>query len=134
MENLLEELEWVKAKIDDLQSRQRQIEKELLDSDLSFLQKFKIWYEGESEGYQDWIIDTPLLYKYFKDEQRYDRYNRGETVDLESLFGDEIMFVFTDEGAREEYSEEDFNEILEKYTPIMQEAMENDIKSFKFDW
>lgn len=134
MNELQKQLDKINQEINELKIRKQLIENEIIANSSNFLEKFKIWYNNDSESHHEWYLDKdtfPLMNAMVSDRE----YRRGETIDLERLFGDEAMFLLLDEGAITEYgSEEEFLLALEEYLPVAKEAMDNDVKSFKLDW
>lgn len=136
-EQLKKDLQQINKEIAILKNHKYNLEQQIIDSSTNFIEKFKIWYDNDVEGHYDWWIskdEFPLLRKYMEESNLTDWARRGETIDLERLFGDEIMFLFLDEDAKEEFSEEEYVTSLAKYQPYMKEAMDKNMKSFKLDW
>lgn len=125
-----EEYDNIVAQIKQLQERKCELEKLMTESSDSFIEKFKIWYNNDDEGHHDWIISYPILRGLFN-EIDYPR--RGKTYYLPDLVGGEDDFwAFMDGQEDDEYF--CLNDYLAKYQNALQEAMDNNMKSFNADW
>jgi hypothetical protein len=125
-----EEYDKIVAQIHELQERKSELEKLMIESSDSFIEKFKLWYNSDDEGLHEWLIDYPILRALF-DELDYPR--RGKTYELYDLVGGEDDFWAFMEG------EEDSEffclaDYLALYQPALEEAMANNMKCFKCDW
>lgn len=124
-----EEYDNIVLQIRELQKRKSELEKLMIESSDSFVEKFKLWYNSEDEGHYEWLIDYPLLRALFN---QIDTPRRGQTYYLPDLIGEEEFWAFMDGEEDDEYF--NLNDFLKEYQPALEEAMKHNIKSFKCDW
>ncbi len=136
MEKLQKQYDEVIAEIAKLQKRKRKLEKQMINSAVTFMDKFRIWYFNDNDGHHDYIIDSPHL-RALLDGRDYNRY---QTIELERLIGDDdFQMLINPEEFKECFdSEEEFqkeyDELLTRLQPALQEAMDTNMKSFELDW
>lgn len=136
MEELKKEYEKVIAEINILEARKLKLEQEMIIQSSDFMEKFRIWYKNDDDGYHRWIVNSPILRKLLDNIDP----RRGETIDLDRLIGyDEFEFLLSPEDYIDDFeTPEDFkieyDKTLEQYQPALQEAMDTNMKSFKCDW
>lgn len=136
------ELENINLQIEALNKRKKVIEDKLCLI-LPFIERFKIWFHNNDKGHYDWLVgrdEYPLIRGEF--DKNPDRFRRGETVDLEHLICDEVFEIWAynqiavyckNEKEVEEFNNE-LDALLLEYQPLLEEAMEKNLKSFKVDW
>jgi len=125
-----EEYDNIVNQIEELQKRKAELEKLMLESSDSFVEKFRIWYNSDDDGHHDWMISFPKLRALFDE---IDEPRRGKTYYLPDLVGGEDDFwAFMDGQEDNEYF--CLNDYLGKYKDALQEAMDNNMKSFNADW
>lgn len=143
MDELKAELQDIKNQIKVLKKRKASIEKELMNESTDFKDKFMIWFKSDSGKHNPWLPredEYPLIRR--KLNENMDAYRRGETVYLENLFCDEVFEIWTQDVVHEycktKKEVDDFNEELAIFIkdnqPLLEEAMNKNIKSFKLDW
>jgi hypothetical protein len=126
-----EEYDKIVNQIYELEKRKAELEKLLFESSDSFIEKFRVWYNSDDEACHPYAISFPKLEALF--DKVYDTPRRGKTYELYDFVGDEDEFwAFID-------GEEDdgyfcLADYLAKYQPALEEAMENNMKRFKYDW
>lgn len=124
-----EEYDNIVAQIKELQERKSELEKLMFQASDSFIEKFKIWYNNDDEGHHEWMVDFPILRELFNE---IDEPRRGKTYYLPDLVGVEDFWVFM--GGQEDDEYFSLNDYLAKYQNALQEAMDNNMKSFNADW
>jgi hypothetical protein len=123
-----EEYDKIVFQIEELQKRKSELEKLMIESSDSFVEKFKIWFNSEDDGHHDWLITYPLLRDLF---DRIDA-RRGQTYHLPDLIGEDEFWAFMDGDEDDEYF--NLKSFLKRYQPALEEAMKHNMKSFKCDW
>ena len=68
--------------IQELQKRKAELEKLMLETSDSFVEKFRIWYNSDDDGHHDWMIRFPKLRALFNE---IDEPRRGKTYYLPSI-------------------------------------------------
>lgn len=130
----IERNEIVKS-IEKLMERKREIDSKMLKMSTDFISKFKIWYNNDDECHQDFIVQTPLLRALLDDMAEV---RRGKIYTIEDLIGEDDMYVLLNpEGCgfrTKEDAQKAIKEVLDRYQPALQEAMDNNMKSFECDW
>lgn len=143
MDELKAELQDIKNQIKILKKRKASIEKELMNESTDFKDKFMIWFKSDSGKHYSYLVrqeDCPLMFR--KVFENIDAYRRGETIYLENLLCDEVFEIWTQDVIHEycktQKEVDDFNEELAIFIkdnqPLLEEAMNKNIKSFKLDW
>ena len=137
-----EEYDKIVAEIGRLQTRKSELEKLMLESTDSFIDKFRLWYNSEDECHHSWMIDEdvfPLLRAEF--DKRVDTPRRGKTYEVDSLIGhDDALFndIVNPSNKIYKYKKGEYEKLLEEflseYQPLMEEAMKGEMKSFEADW
>lgn len=138
--SLKEGLEDLKAQIEELKTRKKLMEEEILKSDEDFLTKLRIWAESEKKGHSDWLIDkekNPLM------RERFNALDpmRGKTYDLSDLIGCDDWELLIEPSTvtqswfdNEQEYEEAVTKALQYNQPLLEEAMRTNIFSFECDW
>jgi hypothetical protein len=129
----------INSQINSLQDQKKHIEQLLLNSTDKFLEKFMIWYNNSDKCHSFYMPRTPIINQII---QNSDRFRRGETVDIQDIIGEEdfIFFIHNKQELHEKdfVTQEEYNEtypyLVTKYMPLLKEAFDNKIKSFKLDW
>jgi hypothetical protein len=125
-----EEYDEVLGKIAELKVRKAELEKLMSDASDEFHVKVNFWWSNDDEGHHEWLIKYPLLRGLF---DKRGHYNRHETMYLYDLVGGEDEFTtFLENGVNSEW----FNmaDYIKEYGPAIQEAIDNNMKSFVVDW
>jgi len=131
---MIEEIENIKQQISELEKKKAFLEKQLNKANDDFLIKFLKWYNNDEKCFYPFTITKekfPLLTIMVNNING----NRYQTYSLEDLIGAKNLYCFTNhKEALKEFKESEINEIIEVYTPLLKEAMGNNMKSFTLDW
>lgn len=129
-----EEIENIKQQILELEKKKAYLEKQLNKANDDFMIKFLKWYNNDEKCYYPFIITKekfPLLSIIVNNISG----NRYQIYTLEDLIGTKNLYCFTNHSeAIKEFRESEINEIIEEYTPLLEEAMRNNMKSLTLDW
>lgn len=141
-EELSIELEDINNQIEILNKRKRIVE-DKLSSISPFKERFLIWFNNGDVCHYDWLVreeEYPLIRGEF--DKNPDAYRRSETITLERLLCEEIFDIWAHKqiahycDTDEEYDEfyEELDTFLTEYQPLLEEAMNKNLKSFRVDW
>ena len=129
-----EEIENIKQQILELEKKKAYLEKQLGKANDDFLVKFLKWYNNDEKCFYPFPITKekfPLISIIVNNLNG----NSFQTYTLEDLIGAKNLYCFTNHNkAIKEFKESEINEIIEGYTPLLEEAMENNMKSFNLQW
>jgi hypothetical protein len=120
---MTEEIKKLKEQRDAINKQIAELETRELKKAISFEQKLRVWYESDYGIELDWIPskdEYPRLRALIKGWEM----DRGRTYDLREFFEDEIYYIL------DGYS----SPVREDYIKAIEEVVEKNLHSFKFDW
>lgn len=102
---------------------------ELEDKDLDFEHKFKKWLKSSKGKHEIYVPSFPNLRELMKDHQ----FNRYQTYNIRNDYPfDGYWSCIVEEDGKEIAEEEDWD--YDVILKAAKEAMDNNLKSFKYDW
>jgi len=131
---LQEELRKKQAKIRVLKLKiKKQNRIDVQDKSKHIIDRFRIWIDADGKETSEWIIDNGPMRDYvFNNVNRYETIDYVEDSLLDWFYG-ELGCRLSDQEAELQFSNLK-TEKQEEITDIMEDAIEQNIKSFKCDW
>ncbi len=138
IDKLKAELESVNSQINALTLRRSVLERMIMDKSTDFVSKFTVWYEGSGGRHAAYFPTIGGKFPKFKEwydreKKRFDL-EKNRTYTLDDLFVNPLNLIMYPEDYKETHTPEDINSILKEFQPIFEEFMNNNIKTFTYDW
>ena len=125
----------ITATIINLKEENNLLTKELMRDSDDFVEKFKAWWNNDDLGsHENWVVDRnkfPLIRTELDDWD----INRHMKYSINEIVGEDDFYAIEDtEDFLKEYGQEEYDKAIEKIKPMLEEAMNGDLKSFVYDW